>query len=80
MLAEHKASNCGMAANIIGVVLVDGAVAAFGIELVGGIAAAWYAKSPWDASKNTGNNTKFNDAISLLFEFGSIVETGNKEL
>ena len=29
-----------MAANIIGVVLVDGAVAAFGIELLGGIAAA----------------------------------------
>ena len=58
MLAERKASNTGMAAKIIGGVLVGGAGVAFGVELLGGIAAAWCVKSAWDASKSIGKRLR----------------------
>jgi hypothetical protein len=58
MLAERKASNTGMAAKIIGGVLVGGAGIAFGVEILGGIAAAWCVKSAWDASKNIGQRLR----------------------
>jgi hypothetical protein len=58
MIAERKASNTGMAAKIIGGVLVGGAGVAFGVELLGGIAAAWCVKSAWDASKNIGKRLR----------------------
>ncbi len=58
MLAERKASNTGMAAKIIGGVLVGGAGVAFGVELFGGIAAAWCVKSAWDASKSIGKRLR----------------------
>ncbi len=58
LLAERKASNTGMAAKVIGGVLVGGAGIAFGVELLGGIAAAWCVKSAWDASKNIGKRLR----------------------
>ena len=54
LIAERKASNTGMAASIIGGVLAGGAGIAFGVELLGGVAAVWCIKSAWDASKNIG--------------------------
>ncbi len=58
MLAERKASNTGMAAKIIGGVLVGGAGIAFGVEILGGIAATWCVKSAWDASKSIGKRLR----------------------
>jgi hypothetical protein len=58
LIAERKASNTGMAAKIIGGVLAGGAGIAFGVELLGGIAAVWCIKSAWDASKNIGKRLR----------------------
>ena len=58
LIAERKASNTGMAASIIGGVLAGGAGIAFGVELLGGVAAVWCIKSAWDASKNIGKRLR----------------------
>ena len=80
LIAESKASNTGMAAKIIGGVLVGGAGVAFGVELLGGIAAAWCVKSAWNASKNIGKRLRLvrdcgcNAFVLSEDEFGSYVK------
>ena len=80
LIAESKASNTGMAAKIVGGVLVGGAGIAFGVELLGGIAAAWCIKSAWDASKNIGKRLRLvrdcgcNAFVLSEDEFGTYVK------
>ena len=80
LIAENKASNTGMAAKIIGGVVVGGAGIAFGVELLGGIAAAWCIKSAWDASKNIGKRLRLvrdcgcNAFVLSEDEFGTYVK------
>lgn len=57
-LAERKASQTGMAPKIIGGVLVAGAGVAFGVEILGGIAATWFVKSAWDAGRSIGQRLR----------------------
>ncbi|WP_414622056.1 hypothetical protein [Calothrix sp. CCY 0018] len=58
LIAESKALNSGMSAKIIAGVLIGGVGVAFGVELLGGVVAAWCLKSAWDASKNIGKRLR----------------------
>lgn len=57
-LAENKASNTGMTIKIIGGVIAGGLGVALGVEILGGIAAAWCVKSVFDSSKNIGKRLR----------------------
>jgi hypothetical protein len=58
LIAESKASNTGMSAKIIAGVLFGGVGVALGVEILGGVIAAWCLKSAWDASKNIGKRLR----------------------
>lgn len=54
LIAENKACNSHMAARIIAGVFFGGVGIALGVELLGGIIAAWFLKSAWDATSSIG--------------------------
>lgn len=58
LIAENKACNSHMAAKIIAGVFFGGAGIALGVELLGGVIAAWFLKSAWDATSSIGKRLR----------------------
>ncbi|NJN12117.1 MAG: ATP-binding protein, partial [Richelia sp. RM1_1_1] len=54
-LAELKASNTGIVPRVIGGTVAGVFGLTFGIELVGGVAAAWLFKTAWDSFRKSGS-------------------------
>ena len=57
-LAENRASNSGMVQKIIGGVVAGGLGITFGVEILGGLVAAWCVKSALDSGKNIGKKLR----------------------
>lgn len=53
-IAQNKAGQTGVAAKVIGGILVGGVGVTLGVEILGGVVAAWLIKSAWDALGNAG--------------------------
>ncbi len=53
-IAQNKAGQTGVAAKVIGGILAGGVGVTLGVEILGGVVAAWLIKSAWDALGNAG--------------------------
>ncbi|MDJ0674016.1 MAG: hypothetical protein QNJ36_01220 [Calothrix sp. MO_167.B42] len=53
-IAQNRAGQTGIAAKVIGGVLIGGLGVVVGVEVLGGVVAAWCIKSAWDALGNAG--------------------------
>ncbi|MEM7590345.1 MAG: hypothetical protein AAF383_02270, partial [Cyanobacteria bacterium P01_A01_bin.83] len=57
-LAENKAANNGVVKKVIGGVIAGGLGITLGVEILGGLAAAWCLKSAFDSGKNIGKRLR----------------------